>query len=94
LPEANAEIVEAVEWHEGQKKGLGRQFLSQVRSAVANLRRTPLHYQVVDEQVRRVLLHRFQYGVFYEIHGGDVVVIACLHTSRDPHEWRRRIRLV
>jgi hypothetical protein len=29
--------------------------------------------------------------VFFEIHDADVVILACLHTARDPEEWQRRI---
>ena len=90
-PDVEEEIAEAARWYELQQRGLGRRFLSAIRTVTSQLRRTPFHYQIVEEQVRRVLPHRFPYAVFYEIHGSEVVIIGCLHTSRDPHEWRRRI---
>jgi plasmid stabilization system protein ParE len=45
----------------------------------------------VEGEARRVILRRFPYGVFYEIHGDEVVVLACFHSSRDPREWQERI---
>lgn len=90
-PEAELEIEEAVSWYETQEKGLGRYFLAEFRAASSRLRRTPFHYQIVEEQARRVVLHRFPYAVFYEIHEVEVVILACLHTSRDPLVWRERI---
>lgn len=88
--EADAEVAEAVRWYEGQEPGLGREFLRAFRAATAVLRRNPFLYQVVVERAHRVLPRRFPYGVFYEVHGSDVVVLACFHTSRDPEEWHGR----
>ena len=74
-----------------QERGLGREFLRAFRAATAVLRRTPLHYQPIEEEARRVLLRRFPYAVFFEVHDSDVVILSCLPTARDPEEWRRRI---
>lgn len=93
-PDVEEEIAEAAHWYDSQQRGLGRHFLSAVRAATSILRPSPLHYQILEGEIRRILLHGFPYGVFYEVHEPEVVVIACLHTSRDPEEWRRRIRLI
>jgi plasmid stabilization system protein ParE len=90
-PEADEEVREAALWYESRERGLGHEFLRAFRAATAVLRRNPLLYQVVVEQARRVLLRRFPYCVFYEVHGSEVVILACLRESRDPEEWERRI---
>jgi plasmid stabilization system protein ParE len=91
LPEAEADVADAAQWYEAQERGLGRQFMRAFRAATSILRRTPLHHRPVIEEARRVLLRRFPYAVFFEIHGSDVVILACLHTARDPEEWQRRV---
>jgi plasmid stabilization system protein ParE len=48
-------------------------------------------YAPVEEEVRRVLLRRFPYSIFYEARSSDVVVLACFHSARDPQEWKERI---
>lgn len=93
-PDVEAEIADAVGWYESQQPGLGRRFLAEFRAATTLLRRTPFHYQIIEEQIRRIVLHHFPYSVFYEVHDPDVLIVACLHTSRDPEEWRRRIRAI
>jgi toxin ParE1/3/4 len=89
-PEANAEVGEAANWYEGRRRGLGHEFLRAFRAATDPLRRNPLHHQIVFEEMRRVLLRRFPYGVFYEVTGREVVVLGCLHWARDPEEWQQR----
>lgn len=48
-------------------------------------------YHRVENEVRRALLRRFPYGVFYEVHGSEIVLLACFHSARDPQEWQDRI---
>lgn len=90
-PEAEAEVAEAAHWYESHERGLGREFLRAFRAGTSVLRRNPFQYKPVVEQARRALLRRFPYGVFYEVHGNDVVVLACLHEARDPAIWQQRM---
>jgi plasmid stabilization system protein ParE len=90
-PEADAEIADAARWYESQEHGLGFEFLRAFRTAVAVLRRNPFTYQKVMMETRRVLLRRFPYSVFYEVHDDDVVILACFHTGRNPEAWQERI---
>jgi plasmid stabilization system protein ParE len=89
-PEADAEVAEAARWYDSQERGLGREFLRSFRAATALLRRNPFQYQKVTMESRRVLLRRFPYSVFYEVHGNEVVILACFNTGRDPQHWQER----
>jgi plasmid stabilization system protein ParE len=90
-PVAKTEVAEAAAWYESQERGLGREFLRAFRAGTAILKRNPFQYQTVDEQTRRLLLRRFPYGVFFEVHGSDVVILACVHQARDPALWQERV---
>lgn len=90
-PEAAAEVADAAHWYERQERGLGREFLRSFRATTAILRRNPFLYQKVAIEARRVLLQRFPYSVFYEVHDQNIVILACFHTGRDPQEWQARI---
>jgi toxin ParE1/3/4 len=90
-PVAKAEVAEAAAWYESQERGLGREFLRAFRASTAVLRRNPFQYQPVDEETRRVLLRRFPYSVFFEVHGTEVVILACVHQARDPALWQQRV---
>lgn len=91
-PEADAEVAEAAHWYEERRQGLGNEFLSAFAAATSSLRHNPKMYATVAENARRLVLRRFPYSVIYEIHGDEVVVLACFHESRDPREWQRRLR--
>ena len=46
---------------------------------------------VIHRDIRRRLLKRFPYGIFYRLVQGQVVVVACFHAKRDPAVWRSRV---
>lgn len=90
MPVAGSEVAEASRSYELHDVGLGGQFVRTFQATTAVLRRYPFQYQKVAEETRRVLLRRFPYAVFYEIHDSDVVILACLHTARNPQRWQTR----
>jgi plasmid stabilization system protein ParE len=90
-PEAEQDLVEAYGWYEGQRVGLGEEFLSCIDACIENVRRFPATNALIHENYRRALPRRFPYAVFYE-YVGDVVTVYCVfHTSRDPEKWVKRL---
>ena len=88
---AEDDIEAAYLWYEGQRAHLGNEFLSAIRSALNQVSQYPEAHPIVDSDVRRVVVPRFPYGVFYRLYHGTIYVIACVHGSRDPERWRSRI---
>jgi plasmid stabilization system protein ParE len=90
LPAARLEVSEARNWYENEAAGLGAQFMAQLDEQVQRIARDPLRYPIMLGDVRRLRLRRFPYGVFYRVVDETVFVIACFHSSRDPHIWQGR----
>ena len=90
-PEAEQDLVEAALWYEANEPGLGGQFLDQVQATLATIAEQPAAYTVLHNSVRRALVKRFPFGVFYKADIEGVVVIAILHGSRHPRSWTQRI---
>jgi plasmid stabilization system protein ParE len=89
-PEAEADLVNARDWYEQQREGLGAAFLLCVEEVLERIGRTLEMYTAVYGDVRRALTRRFPYAVYYRIAGTEVVVLGILHTRRDPREWQSR----
>lgn len=90
-PEAEHDIDEAYGWYEGQRLGLGEEFLSCLDARIQAICRTPEVYAKVHKDYRRGLVRRFPYAVFYEHAGGTVTIHGVFHTSRNPDKWRQRL---
>ena len=53
----------------------------------------PQQFPIVFTKVRRALLRRFPYALFFAAAGDALFVIACFHASRDPLQWQKRTSL-
>lgn len=80
-PEAEQDIVEAYDWYESYRSGLGEEFLSCVDACIGALCRTPGMHAIVFETYRRGLVRRFPYAIFYEYIEGSVIIYGIIHTS-------------
>lgn len=90
--EAEAEFEEAQAWYEDRLRGLGQEFVTRVQATIDVIRRNPGQFPRIDGEVRRALVRRFPYAIFYLADPESVVIIAVFHTSRDPAIWRLRAR--
>ena len=91
-PEAEADIEEAFVWYRHANRGLGDQFLDALEDTLSQVAAHPRAFGVVHGAIRRALLRRFPYGIFYIFEGEDVVVLGCFHARRDPTVWKIRGR--
>jgi toxin ParE1/3/4 len=88
--DAQADIEAAAQWYEGERPGLGFEFTRVVRAALAAIEREPQRYPSARGEVRRALVRRFPYALYFITEPDETVVLACLHVRRDPHVWQSR----
>ncbi len=89
-PDAELDIQDAFEWYEAKALGLGSEFIRAVDVCLSAIGRNPLAYPIIHKQVRRALIRRFPYGIFYTVEQDTVFILACFHSKRDPKSWRDR----
>ena len=91
-PEAEAEVQQAFDWYEEQSEGLGLEFLRALEACLSGLTRNPFAYIVVKvPNVRRALVRRFPYALFYLVDDEAIVVIAVFNVKREPIDWSKRV---
>jgi plasmid stabilization system protein ParE len=66
-------------------------FLKELDDCFRRIGASPVAFQVVRKTVRRVLLSRFPYCVYFVLTEREIVVIACLHGHQNPARWKRRL---
>jgi len=89
-PPADLDIEAAFEWYEKEQLGLGGEFLHELRATYDRIIEGPFKYQHLRSGIRRALLRRFPYAVYFAVEGTVIVVLTVLYASRDPAEWQRR----
>ena len=90
-PEAEAEMAEAFDWYEHRVSGLGCDFLLSVDAVMHAILRHPQHFPRVHRIVRRALVRRFPYEVFFVDDDERIVVLSVFHAKRNPKRWQERI---
>ena len=89
-PEARAEFDDAFDWYEQRQPGLGVDFVAQIQEVLEQISASPELYAQIFQDVRRAVVRRFPYLVFYKVEPQQVVVLAVFHTRRDPKIWQAR----
>ena len=85
LPLAENEIDESIEFYESRSKGLGKQFLSYLKSYLKVLKTNPELFEIKKEPgYRELTLVKFPFVIIYEIIENEVIVYSVFHTSRNP----------
>lgn len=87
---AELELVDAARYYEARSQGLGRAFLAEVDRAVVQVLTLPLAGEAVLGEVRRKMLRRFPYSLFYAVEPDRVVFLAVAHQKRRPLYWSGR----
>ena len=92
LPEARQDIREAIAYYNEQKDQLGLEFFANLAQAVQLVSTNPKIYRIRHKKVRQAPIKKFSVQLHYLIEERKkrVVVIAVLHTSRNPQIWKDR----
>ncbi len=90
-PDADAELAEARQWYARQREDLDIEFMECIDDALSRVVRDPDLYPIVYRNLRRAVVRRFPFAVFYEITTDEIQVIAVFHSRRDPEMWKSRV---
>lgn len=88
---AFADIDAAEGWYENKEPGLGSQFVDAVDRTLALIEENPRAYPVVENTIRRAVVRRFPYSVFYVVEEARVVVLAVFHQAMSPSRVSTRL---
>jgi plasmid stabilization system protein ParE len=90
-PEAEAELIEAVEFYESKVSGLGQRFLSEFEAAISTIEEAPMRWQIIEGDLHRYLIRRFPYGIYYRVEADELRILVVKHHSRHPDYWKYRL---
>ncbi len=85
--EAIIEFQDSVEWYESKADGLGLRFTDEIDSTLERIKLNPDSYQKVVKDIKRIMVNRFPYSLFYTIEKDILVILRVFHNKRKPIEW-------
>jgi plasmid stabilization system protein ParE len=89
-PEAEDDLAETYSWLEERKAGLGFDFLLCFEASLESIQKSPILYPEAYKGIRRRLVRRFPYGVFYVLSQRRIVIMGVLHVRRNPEILKKR----
>jgi hypothetical protein len=88
--DAEQELDQAVGYYEGCRSGLGLELAEEVYAAIARIIEFPLAWSPISKRTRRCLVHRFPFGIVYQVKSDSIRVLAVADLRRRPGYWRGR----
>jgi plasmid stabilization system protein ParE len=90
-PSLHAELEEIRDYYESQSIGLGRDFVDEFERQILTIAAMPGRWMVVQGDLRRSLMKRFPYVIFFRILGADMIRVTVVkHEKRHPSLGMRR----
>jgi plasmid stabilization system protein ParE len=89
-PDAVNDLHAARKYYDEARPGLGDDLVDDVDRLFERLRAFPRSAPLVAgyEPVRRALLRRFPYAIFYRPGTERIEILRIVHTARSPDTWR------
>ena len=81
------EMNDAIAYYELQYSGLGAAFKVEIKKAVNRIIKYPKAWPIVDEDIRKYILHKYPYNVYYSLEKDHLYIIAIAHQHRKPNYW-------
>ena len=74
-PEAAEEFLEACVHYSEISPELGRAFYDSIEAGIERIVAGPRIWPVIEDGVRRFVVNRFPYGIYYTLADGDEIVL-------------------
>lgn len=91
LKPAQVELDDGIIWYDDQVSGLGNEFLNEILDTFKRIKLNPNAWAVFSKRTRRCLVHKFPYGIIYQIRENEILIIAIAHQHREPDYWVGRM---
>ncbi len=86
VPEVASDLAEARDWYESRSDGLGAEFIRMAYAGFGELQEFPGKCEAVHGSLRRALMRRFPYSIYYNYSDDAITVYGVFHSARDP-DW-------
>lgn len=91
LLEARQEFDDAIDWYAQRDKSLAIDFVIKIRNVFNRIAVLPKMHHAVYRDVRKAVVKRFPYVVFYREEAMELIVISIIHSARHDDVWKQRV---
>ena len=90
-PRAELDLLEAYYYYEGLSDGIGAALVHCVGEKMEFISNNPRACPIKCRDIRRALVPKFPYGIYYKIEETRIVIFGILDLRQDPHSIQFRL---
>lgn len=83
-PTALNDLQNAIEYYNGEQKGLGKKFHIAVETMFVQLLKVPASGSFMYDTVRYRVMHKYPYIILYELDDNFIKIYRIFNTSQNP----------
>jgi plasmid stabilization system protein ParE len=65
-------------------------FFQRINDSFESIKKTPFSFPEVYKSIRKFIVKKFPFVIYFQVEEYTVKVIAIFHTSRNPEVWKER----
>jgi plasmid stabilization system protein ParE len=83
-PTAFNDLQKAIEYYNGEQKGLGKKFHTAVKTMFAQLIKVPASGSFIYDTVRYRVMRKYPYIILYELSDNNINIYRIFNTLQEP----------
>ena len=91
-PFAEFDMKHAKDWYNTKGDNLGNELMMEVEKTISQLLNNPKQFPDIGQNIRKAVVKRFPYSIYFKIVLNTVDLYAVFHNSRNPLIWKERIK--
>ena len=89
--EAEVDFDKSYEFYNEDSSKVADTFFKRIDSELENIKQNPDSFPIAYKDVKKYVVKKFPFVIYYRIVETVIQVIAIFHTSRNPEIWNERI---
>lgn len=89
--EAEVDLDKSYECYYEDNTKAADAFFKQINLGFEHIRQQPNSFPIVHKDIRKYVVKKFPFVIYYQVIGKVIQIIAIFHTSRNPEIWNERI---
>lgn len=88
--EAEVDIDKSYDFYFQESLKVANTFFKQINLSFENIKHNPESFPIAHKDVRKFVVKKFPFVIYYRITDALILVVAIFHTSRNPEIWNER----
>ncbi|WP_010419538.1 type II toxin-antitoxin system RelE/ParE family toxin [Anaerophaga thermohalophila] len=88
--EAEIDFDKSYEYYFEESPKVANAFFKRINISLEDIKQNPFTFPIAHKEVRKYLVRKFPFVIYYQIDNSTIKVVAIFHTSRNPEIWNER----